>query len=122
MVYFCREHFSTSLDGRRLDLLTISSIKDLSTQQEDFVHGCFPQQKQTSRCYKFSRKPVIFFSARVHPGEVPASHIMHGILAFLSNFEDPQVMDLLDNFVFKIVPIINPDGVARGHYRLDSLG
>jgi murein tripeptide amidase MpaA len=71
---------------------------------------------------KFDRKRVVFISARVHPGEVPSSHIMHGILAYLSNTSDPQVMDLLHSFVFKIVPIINPDGVAKGHYRLDSLG
>ena len=25
------------------------------------------------------------------------------------------------NFVFKVVPIINPDGVARGYYRLDTM-
>ena len=31
-------------------------------------------------------------------------------------------MSLLENFVFKIVPILNPDGVARGYYRLDTLG
>jgi murein tripeptide amidase MpaA len=36
--------------------------------------------------------------------------------------DDPQVMALLDEFVIKIVPMLNPDGVARGHYRLDNLG
>ena len=31
-----------------------------------------------------AKKPVIFVSARVHPGEVPGSHIMKGLLDFLT--------------------------------------
>jgi len=29
---------------------------------------------------------------------------------------------LRKNFVFKIIPILNPDGVYRGYYRLDTKG
>jgi murein tripeptide amidase MpaA len=29
---------------------------------------------------------------------------------------------LLENYVFKVVPMLNPDGVSRGYWRLDTLG
>ena len=38
----------------------------------------------------------------------------------MSNTRESQV--LLENFVFYIVPIINPDGVAEGNFRTDSQG
>jgi len=60
-------------------------------------------------------------SARVHPGELPASHIMNGIINFLVG-DDPRAVALRDEFVFKIIPIINPDGVYRGFFRSDQLG
>jgi murein tripeptide amidase MpaA len=68
------------------------------------------------------RKKAIFVSARVHPGEVPGSHVFNGILKFLTNKQDIRAHVLLDNFVFYMVPIINPDGVYRGHYRTNSCG
>lgn len=68
-----------------------------------------------TRPFKFEDKPVIFLSSRVHCGEAPASHVLQGIIDFLSNSESTQAKILLDKFVFKIVPILNPDGVYRGY-------
>lgn len=67
-------------------------------------------------------KKYVLITSRVHPGEVPASHIFNGILPFLLEREDPRAQALLDNFVFFLVPFVNPDGVSRGHYRTDSQG
>ena len=34
----------------------------------------------------------------------------------------PQAKALLDTYVFKIVPLLNPDGVERGYWRNDTQG
>lgn len=65
-------------------------------------------------------KPVIFISARVHPGETPSSFLMNGLLRFLVSKKDPRAEILRKAFVFKIIPIINVDGVSRGFYRYDT--
>lgn len=61
---------------------------------------------------------MIFISARVHPGETPASFTLDGLMkAFMAN--DKRGFALRKNFVFKIIPCLNPDGVFRGHFRVD---
>lgn len=64
----------------------------------------------------------MFITARVHPGESPASFGLQGVFDLLLDRSDPVAIALRNMFVFKIVPMINPDGVARGHFRMDSFG
>lgn len=58
-------------------------------------------------------------AARVHPGETPASYSMNGSLKFLTDKKDMRAMLIRKYFVIKAVPMINPDGVYNGHYRMD---
>ena len=60
-------------------------------------------------------------SARVHPGESNSSWMMKGLIDFLVS-QAPEAKLLRDNFVFKIVPMINPDGVINGNYRCSLAG
>jgi hypothetical protein len=46
---------------------------------------------------------------------------MTGILNELVE-ESPLGEALRDNFIFYVFPILNPDGVARGHFRVDTNG
>lgn len=61
-------------------------------------------------------------SSRVHPGETPSSYALEGLLKFLTNKQDLRSQLLLKFFTFKIVPMLNPDGVERGNYRMDMYG
>jgi Zinc carboxypeptidase len=63
----------------------------------------------------------VILSARVHPGETPASWMMHGMLDFLTG-PTQEARLLRSLFVFRIVPMLNPDGVARGNNRCSLAG
>ncbi len=42
-IYFCRELLTQTLDKRRVDLLTITSYKDLTFEREGPIDGLFPE-------------------------------------------------------------------------------
>ncbi|XP_054997631.1 cytosolic carboxypeptidase 2 [Sorex araneus] len=66
-------------------------------------------------------KKAVVLSARVHPGESNSSWVMNGFLDFiLSSSPDAQL--LRDLFIFKVIPMLNPDGVIVGNYRCSLAG
>ncbi|XP_017888691.1 cytosolic carboxypeptidase 2-like [Ceratina calcarata] len=67
------------------------------------------------------RKRGIVITARVHPGETPSSWTMKGIIDFLTG-ESDQARMLRERFVFKLVPMLNPDGVIVGNNRCSLSG
>jgi cytosolic carboxypeptidase protein 6 len=65
---------------------------------------------------------VVIVFARVHSGEAPASNVIQGLIEFLTIANHPIAKILRDNVVFKILPMINPDGVFLGNNRCNSVG
>ncbi|XP_060524611.1 cytosolic carboxypeptidase-like protein 5 [Cylas formicarius] len=120
-IYYVRETVCKSLEGRNVDLITISSYHGITAEREERLRGLFPD-KNVPRPHKFVGKKVIFVSARVHPGETPSSFVFNGLLNLLLCRDDLQAQYLRKFYVFKLVPFLNPDGVARGHYRTDTRG
>ena len=70
---------------------------------------------------EIEKRPAVVLSARVHPGESNASYMLRGALRFLCG-NSPDAKVLRDNFIFKIVPMLNPDGVVHGNYRCSLSG
>lgn len=92
-------------------------------REEHFDQKLFPDASTINkRPHQFNNKRVFFLSSRVHPGETPATFVFLGFLDFILKTDDPRVKLLRDTFIFKLVPILNPDGVQRGHYRTDQFG
>ena len=68
-----------------------------------------------------ANRQAIILSARVHPGESNASWMMRGAIDFLVS-NDEKALYLRNKFVFKIIPMLNPDGVIAGNYRCSLSG
>lgn len=64
---------------------------------------------------------VIVVLARAHPGESVTSFVCQGFLEFLLG-SHPTANTLREHFIFKIVPMLNPDGVFLGNNRCNLIG
>ena len=66
-------------------------------------------------------KAGIVLTSRVHAGETVSSFMVNGAIEFLLG-ESREARVLRKKFVFKIVPMLNPDGVRYGNYRCSLIG
>ncbi|KAE9547372.1 hypothetical protein FO519_009416 [Halicephalobus sp. NKZ332] len=98
--YFRQDKLATSIRGNSIPLLTITSPGS-------------PKE--------IDSREIVVYSARVHPGEANSSWIMHGLIKFLMS-NSREASKLRDNFVFKIIPMLNPDGVINGSHRCSLAG
>ncbi|MGH8021848.1 MAG: M14-type cytosolic carboxypeptidase, partial [Opitutaceae bacterium] len=86
------ERIGMSADGRPLRLVTIGSERP---------------------------KRTVLITSLQHPGEDSSGYVMEGALGFLLS-DDPQAVALRREVLFKIIPVVNPDGLYRGHARLNA--
>ncbi|GAX73857.1 hypothetical protein CEUSTIGMA_g1307.t1 [Chlamydomonas eustigma] len=149
-IYFRKQLLARSIEGRRVDVITITDCYGASGFQETLPEGVMTEEQEEQEredaeekedrgdiseeeealvqkrllgpSALFRGKKVFFVSARVHPGETPSSHMFNGLLALLLRQHDPRAAALRRAFVFKLVPLVNPDGVYHGCYRTDTRG
>ncbi|KAF6257038.1 flagellar/basal body protein, partial [Scenedesmus sp. NREL 46B-D3] len=96
-----RSCLASSLAGNAVDVLTITAPEGCGTP--------------------LSQRQGVVLSARVHPGETNASWMMKGALHQLLG-ASAEAAALREQFVFKVVPMLNPDGVVVGNYRCSLAG
>lgn len=86
-IYIHREVLYYSRERRPMEMITYSSREKITEEREELIDGLFPEARgdPTTRPFKFTKKPTIFISSRVHPGETAASFVLTGIWKFLTN-------------------------------------
>lgn len=62
-------------------------------------------------------KPVVFVTARQHPGETVGNYVLEGFLGYLRDHRE-----VLEELQFKIVPMLNVDGCIYGNFRTNITG
>ena len=93
-----REVVGKTVGGRDMLLLTVTNPKVADDQ-----------------------KRVIWLMARQHAWESPTSWVAEGALRFLLS-SDAAAARIRDTAIFKIFPMADPDGVARGGVRFNANG
>ena len=67
------------------------------------------------------QREIVVLTSRVHPGETNSSWIMEGVLSWLVTSRSSKAKELRSKFVFKIIPMLNVEGVINGWLVKDCL-
>uniref|UniRef100_A0A3Q4H1C3 AGBL carboxypeptidase 1 n=1 Tax=Neolamprologus brichardi TaxID=32507 RepID=A0A3Q4H1C3_NEOBR len=102
-VFFKQQTLCSTLAGNSCPVVTITAC---------------PVSRRWKDLHQMRNRPYIVLSSRVHPGESNASWVMKGTLEFLCS-NDLVAQSLREAFVFKVIPMLNPDGVINGTNRCD---
>lgn len=105
--YLMAQSLCITQSGNLTPLLTVTSLK---------------KDGEFCSADEISQRGVVLISARVHPGESNASYMCKGVIDYLLDPNNEQSQFLRDNFVWKIVPMLNPDGVVNGNHRCSLSG
>uniref|UniRef100_A0A8C2DRI7 Cytosolic carboxypeptidase 1 n=1 Tax=Cyprinus carpio TaxID=7962 RepID=A0A8C2DRI7_CYPCA len=105
-IYYRQDDLCVTLGENSCPLLTITAM---------------PGSSSNDHISQFRSRPVVFLSARVHPGETNSSWVMKGTLEYLMSCS-PQAQSLRESYIFKIIPMLNPDGVINGNHRCSLSG
>ena len=99
--YLRYEEIGKTLNGNILHMLVITNFSDTFEN--------------------LAKKQSIILTGRVHPGESNSSYVIQGLIEYLLS-NNNIAYKLRKNFIFKIIPMLNPDGVIRGNYRMNLIG
>ena len=100
-VWWTRETLARSVEGRSVEMVTVTDPE-----------GMDPARAPGSVRVPEGRQ-VFVVTCGVHPGEKPANHMLCGVLEFLLRADDPRAEALRKAYVFRVVPMLNPDGAFR---------
>ena len=129
--FFYRKTLAVTLGGNDLDMFTINSMYDI------FQNGATSVVTQKSQNYLYikntqennnnnlsqvldERKAIVIIG-RQHPGETVGSYVVKACIDFLMG-DSEEAKKLREVYVFKIVPMMNPDGVLVGNSRTSFAG
>ena len=107
-IYFNRRKLCSTIIGNAVEYFTINNSTSV-----------YPYITENSDNNKLKSGVVLF--GRQHPSETVGSWTLKGAIDFLMG-ESDEAKYLRDNFIFKIIPMINVDGVVCGNTRTSLSG
>ena len=107
-IFFDRKKLCSTIIGNEVEYFTINSTP-----------FC-PSLNNSNSSMNKTKSGVVLFG-RQHPSETVGSWTIKGAIDFLMG-ESDEANYLRDNFIFKIIPMINVDGVVCGNTRTSLSG
>lgn len=104
---------------RHIDLLVKNAPEAISIEKSILCHTISnnPIPYLTIEHKASSNRKTILCMARQHPGETVGSYVLESFLDCLV-----AKPNLLEQYRFVVVPMVNPDGVIYGNFRTNLAG
>ena len=128
--YFHRKTLATTLGGNDLDMFTINSMYDIykngvtsviMPKNNNYLSIKNNYENNNNNSQILDERKAVVLIGRQHPGETVGSYVIKGCIDFLmGNSEESK--KLREIYLFKIVPMMNPDGVLVGNSRTSFAG